>query len=53
MLQSFSVSSIGLTDLLRVHQQALDYELMQVEAVTDFNTAVAWLNRLMGASQIQ
>ncbi|MEI6049811.1 MAG: TolC family protein [Bacteroidota bacterium] len=46
MLKSFTVSSSGLTDVLRIRQQTLDYELKQVEAVADFNTAIAWLIRL-------
>jgi len=46
MLKSFSVSSSALTDVLRVRQQTLDYELKRVEAVADFNTAIAWLKRL-------
>jgi outer membrane protein TolC len=53
MLKSFSASSSALTDVLRVRQQMLDYEFRQVEAVTDYNTAIAWLNRLMANSQIQ
>jgi outer membrane protein TolC len=53
MLKSFSTSSSGLTDVLRVRQQMLDYELRQVEAVADYNTAIAWLKRLMAYSQIQ
>jgi outer membrane protein TolC len=53
MLKSFSTSSSGLTDVLRVRQQTLDYELRQVEAAADFNTAIAWLKRLMAYSQIQ
>lgn len=53
MLKSFSTSSSGLTDVLRVRQQTLDYELKQVEAVADFNTAIAWLKRLMAYTQIQ
>ena len=53
MLNSFSTSSVGLTDVLRVRQQTLDYELRQVEAVADFNTAIAWLKRLMAYSQMQ
>jgi outer membrane protein TolC len=53
MLKSFSTSSSGLTDVLRVRQQTLDYELRQVEAVADFNTAIAWLKRLMAYSQIE
>jgi outer membrane protein TolC len=46
MLKSFSASSSGLTDVLRIRQQTLDYELREVEALADFNTAIAWLKRL-------
>jgi outer membrane protein TolC len=46
VIKSFSTSSSGLTDVLRVQQQTLDYELKQVEAIADFNTAVVWLKRL-------
>jgi outer membrane protein TolC len=46
ILKSFSTSSSGLTDVLRMRQQTLDYELKQVEAFADFNTAAAWLKRL-------
>ena len=53
MMKSFSVSSSGLTDILRVRQQTLDYEFKQVEAVADFNTAIAWLKTIDGISQIQ
>jgi outer membrane protein TolC len=53
MLKSFSTSSSTLTDVLRVRQQTLDYELKQVEALADFNTAIAWLKRLMANTQIQ
>jgi len=53
MLKNFSTSSSGLTDVLRVRQQTLDYELSQVNAVADFNTAIAWLKRLMANSQVQ
>jgi outer membrane protein TolC len=52
ILKSFSVSTSALTDVLRIRQQTLDYELKQVEAVADFNTAIAWLKRLMAFSQI-
>ena len=50
MLKNLSTSSSSLTDVLRIRQQTLDYELKQVEAVADFNTAVAWLKRLMAFS---
>ena len=53
ILKSFSTSSSGLTDVLRVRQQTLDYELKQVEAVADLNTSIAWLKRLMAFSQIK
>lgn len=50
MLKSFSSTSSGLTDVLRVRQQALDYELSKVQAVADLNTAIAWLKRLSASS---
>ena len=53
LMKSFSASGAGLTDLLRIRQQTLDYELKQVDAVADFNTAIAKLNRLMAQSYIQ
>jgi len=52
-LKAFSTSSSGLTDVLRVRQQTLDYEFKKVEAVADLNTSIAWLKRLMAFSQIQ
>jgi outer membrane protein TolC len=51
--KSFSVSGSGLTDVLRIRQQTLDYELKKIEAISDNNTAIAWLKRLMACSQIQ
>jgi len=53
LLKSFASSGANLTDILRVQQQKLDYELKQVEAVADFNTSVAWMKRIMAISQIQ
>ena len=51
--KSFSVSVSGLTDVLRIRQQTLDYELKEIEAISDNNTAIAWLKRLMACSQLQ
>jgi len=51
MLKSFSASGSSLTDILRVQQQTLDYELKQVEAVAEYNTSIAWLERLVAISQ--
>jgi len=53
LIKSFSASSSGLTDILRLQQQTLDYEFKQVEAQVDYNTSIAWLKRLMAFSQIQ
>jgi len=53
MLKGYSTSSTQLTDVLRVYQQTLDFELKKVEAVADFNTSIALLKRLMANTQIQ
>ena len=53
MLRSFSTSSSDLTDVLRVRQQTLDYELKKVEAIADFNRSIAWLKRLMASSGLK
>jgi outer membrane protein TolC len=53
LLKSFSSSGASLTDILRIRQQTLDYKFKQVEAVADYNTAVAWLKRLMAYYKIQ
>ena len=53
MIKGFSGSGSGLSDILRIRQQILDYDTKRIEAVTDFNTAIAWLKRLMAASKIQ
>ena len=44
-LKSFSSGS-NLSDILRIRQQLLSYELKQVEAVTDYNKAKVLLSRL-------
>jgi len=46
-MRTFSSSTSGLTDILLIRQQLLDYELKQVEAVTDFNKAEAWIKRVI------
>lgn len=51
--KSFAASGSDLTDVLRVRQQTLDYELKKIEAISDNNTAIAWIKRLMACSQIQ
>lgn len=46
ILKSYSASTSDLEEVLRARQQTYDYALKQVEALTDFNTAVAWMRRL-------
>ena len=46
MLESFAGSGSGLTEVLRIRQQTLEFEKMQVEALADYHTALAWLNKL-------
>jgi outer membrane protein TolC len=51
--KSFSVSGSGLTDVLRIRQQTLDYELKKIEAISVNNTAIAWIKRLTACAEIQ
>jgi len=53
MIKSFSASGSGLTDVLLIRQQMLDYEFSRIEAVVDFNISIAWLEKLMANSQIR
>jgi outer membrane protein TolC len=51
--KSFSVSGSGLTDVLRIQQQTLGYELKKIEAISDNNNAIAWIKRLTACTEIQ
>ncbi len=51
MFKSFSASGNSLTDILRIQQQQLDYELRQIQALSDYNTSIAWLKKLMANSK--
>jgi outer membrane protein TolC len=53
MLKSFSTASSSLTDVLRVRQQTLDYDFKQTDAIADYNSAIAWMQRLTAYSSIQ
>lgn len=46
LISDFTTSSSGLTEILRLRQQVLDYDFRFVEALTDYYTSVAWLKRL-------
>ncbi len=52
MLVSFTTSGGSLTDILRIRQQTLDYELKSIEAAANLNTGTAWIKRLMAVSQV-
>jgi outer membrane protein TolC len=53
MVRSYASSAgSGLTDILSIRQQTLDYEFKLTEALTDYNTAVAQLKRLMSNTEI-
>ena len=43
IMRSFSTSASGLTDVLRVRQQVLDYELNKLKAIADLNISIACL----------
>ncbi len=45
-IKDFSSSSSGLTDILIIRQQVLNYEFKMIEAIVDYNTAIAWLKKL-------
>jgi outer membrane protein TolC len=53
MLKGFTTSGTPLTDILRIQQQTLDYELKMADAIADYNIAIAWLQRLMAYSPVQ
>lgn len=46
LLKSFAASTVGLTEIVQVQQQMLDYEMKEVEAVVDYNKAISQLKRL-------
>lgn len=51
LLKSYSVSGAGLTDVLQLQRQLLDYRLKQVQALANYNTAVALINRLLAKNE--
>jgi len=53
MLLSYSSGVPVLTDILRIRQQLLDYQLKEIESVADYNTAIAWLKRLTTSSNTE
>lgn len=50
MLKSYASDGTGLSGILDISRQLLDYRYKEVEALADYNTAVALLKRLMASS---
>jgi outer membrane protein TolC len=53
MIRSFSATGAGLTDILRVRQQNIDYDLKLVQALTDYNSSIAYIKRLMSTMDVK
>jgi outer membrane protein TolC len=51
-IKTFSSSTSGLSDILRIRQQLLDYELKQVEALVEYNKAEALIKRLKSVDSL-
>jgi outer membrane protein TolC len=49
VLKGYTAATADLTDVLRLRQQTLDYNLNTIRAVADLNIAVARLNQLMAS----
>jgi outer membrane protein TolC len=52
MLKSFASAGTTLTDLLQVRRELADYDLKKIEAITDYNTSIAWIKKLMASQDI-
>jgi hypothetical protein len=53
MILSYSTGGPVLADILRIHEQLLNYQLNEIEAIADYNTAIAWLKRLTTSSNTE
>jgi outer membrane protein TolC len=52
MLREFTASNVGLTDVLQVQRELLDYSLKQVESVAEYNTAVAEYEKIIAKNDL-
>ncbi|HEX2393775.1 MAG TPA: TolC family protein [Bacteroidales bacterium] len=48
MIKDFTTAGSGLTEILRLQQQLLNYDYRHIEAITDFHIAIALLKRISG-----
>jgi len=47
LIKRFSSDEAGLADVLKMRQQIIQYKFKSLEAFADYNTAVAWVKKLM------
>lgn len=52
MLREFASSNAGLTDVLQVQRELLNYSLKQVESVVEYNTAVAEFEKIIAKDDL-
>lgn len=50
MIREFSAGATSLTDVIQVERQLLDYSLKQSEAIAEYNTRIAGLEKLISTS---
>lgn len=50
MIREFSAGTTSLTDIIQLERQLLDYSLKKSEAVAEYNTLVAGLEKLVSTS---
>jgi outer membrane protein TolC len=51
IVQEFASGTSDLSDVIQVQRQLLDYELKMAEAVADYNTMVANIQKLMSSGE--
>jgi len=51
LITSYSTGSVGYEEVLRIQYKTLDYGFKYIEAVIDYNTAVAAVEKLMNADR--
>lgn len=52
-ITNFTNSGNGLAEILRTWQQALNYQIKQIEAVADFNTAIARFRQIIAIQLVE
>ena len=52
-INNYSTGCSDLVEVLQNQRQTFEYEFRQVEALTDYNTAIAWLKKILYCTQVQ